>query len=114
MYLEIKECFLFSGGEVVRCEEADAQNYGCAEKMAGLCKEENVWQLEEVVAQLEAKTREPLRIMRESRWSSTAPPTTSWEPPLETRTSSSTGALHMPDLQLLDHHVPALVTGSVA
>ena len=79
----------------------------------GLCKEENVWQLEEVVAQLEAKTREPLRIMRESRWSSTAPPTTSWEPLLETQTSSSSGALQS-DLQLLDRHLPALVTGSVA
>jgi len=35
VYLETKECFLFSGGEVVRCEEADAQNNGCAEKMTG-------------------------------------------------------------------------------
>jgi len=62
VYLEYEECFLFSGEEVVQCEETDVQDSGCAAKMQGLCKEENTLQLEELVARMEAKIRE-LRIM---------------------------------------------------
>ena len=110
---KLRNAFCFQGEKWSDVRKLMRKTMAALRRWQGLCKEENVWQLEEVVAQLEAKAREPLRIMRESRWLSTAPPTTSWEPPLETQNSSSSGTLQS-DLQLLNRHLPTLVSGSVA
>ena len=75
-----------------------------------LCTEGNALQLKEVVRQMEARIKEPLRIMWDSPGSSTALPTTSWEPPLGPHSSSS-GVLPMHDSHSPNSHLPVITAG---
>jgi len=75
-----------------------------------LCTEGNALQLKEVVRQMEARIKEPLRIMWDSPGSSTALPTTSWEPPLGPHSPSS-GMLPMHDSHSPNSHLPVITAG---
>lgn len=80
VFVGSKECLLFSGRDLVRREESDAQDAGCAEEMEVPLHGESALQLEEVIAKIETRIRGPKMIMWVSQWSASAPPpTTSWE-----------------------------------